>query len=264
MKKQKAIFTIVNNEKIFLPIWIEYYKNFFDLEDMFVFDHATSDGSTDNIEAKVFKLDYKKIFNHKFLKNTVEKIQKKLLKHYEVVVFVEVDELLYDINMSLDKKIELFIESKDQYLTCTAFELFQQIETEKEFDPSKHFILQRGYWFRDPGYDKTLITKIPLKYNLGFHSLVDKNINSSEGLYMIHLRRLDLNLKIEKHNFRFKNNSFDKSDKHAFHNKLSNYEDIKKWFLYQHTSPNGGKDWFAAKFEVIPDIHKNVFLNLIK
>jgi hypothetical protein len=264
MKRQKAIFTIVNNEKIFLPIWIEHYKNFFDAEDIFVFDHLSLDGSTNNLDVNIAKLNYDKIFNHEWLRNTVEKILEKLLDRYEVVVFTEIDELLYDINTPLDKKIELFIKSEDQYLTCAAFELFQQIETEKEFDPSKHFILQRGYWFRDLGYDKTLITKIPLKYNLGFHYLVDKKSNPSEGLYMLHLRRLDLNLRIEKHNFRFKNNSFDENDENAFHNKLSNYEDIKKWFLYQHTSPNGGKDWFVAKVEPIPDIHKNVFLNSIK
>lgn len=262
-KKDKAIFTIVNNEKIFLPIWIEHYKNFFDSKDIFVFDHLTCDGSTNNIDVRVIKLSYNKIFNHVWLRNTIETIQKELLEHYKVVVFAEVDELLYDINMPLDKKIELFTKSKDEYLTCTAFELFQQVEIEKKFDPSKHFILQRDYWFRDPGYDKTLITKIPLKYNLGFHHLIDKETNSSEGLYMLHLRRLDLDLRFQKHNFRFKHYSFEEYDSSGHHNKLYEYEKIKKWFLYEHTS-NNGEDWFVAKVELIPDIHKNVFLNLIK
>lgn len=266
MKKNKAIFTIVNNEKIFLPIWIEHYKNFFDTKDIFVFDHLTSDGSTDNLDVKTAKLNsYNKIFNHSWLKNTVEKIQKKLLEHYEIVVFTEVDELLYDINMSLDKKIEIFSESKDQYLTCTAFELFHQIDIEKEFDPSKHFILQRNYWFRDPGYDKTLITKIPLEYSIGFHNILNKQSNFSEGLYMLHIRRLDLNLRIEKHNFRFKNCSFDENDQSGYHNKLNDHENIKKWFLYEQINHLGnGENWLAAKTEIIPYIHKNVFYNLIK
>jgi hypothetical protein len=263
-KKDKAIFTIVNNEKIFLPIWIEHYKNFFDSKDIFVFDHLTQDGSTNDLDVKVVKLNYNKIFNHSWLRKMVEKIQKTLLDHYKVVIFTEVDELLYDINMSLDKKIELFIESKDEYLTCTTFELFQQIEIEKNFEPSKHFILQRNYWFRDPGYDKTLITKIPLKYNFGFHTLLYQENNFSEGLYMLHIRRLDLNLRLLKHNFRFEHCSFDEKDSHGYHNKLDEYEKIKKWFVYDHIVKPDLTGWTQTKIERIPDLHKNIFLNLIK
>ena len=37
---------MVHNESVFFPIWLSYYSRFFAPEDIFVFDHETTDGST--------------------------------------------------------------------------------------------------------------------------------------------------------------------------------------------------------------------------
>ena len=42
-----AVFTLVRDEKDFLPIWVRYYSRHFDVGDLFILDHGTTDGSTD-------------------------------------------------------------------------------------------------------------------------------------------------------------------------------------------------------------------------
>ena len=47
--KDCAVFTIVKNEKLFLPIWIKHYKKFFDNYDIYILDHESNDDSTKNL-----------------------------------------------------------------------------------------------------------------------------------------------------------------------------------------------------------------------
>ena len=42
----RAVFTMVYNEPVFLPIWLRYYSRFFAPDDIYVFDHQSTDGST--------------------------------------------------------------------------------------------------------------------------------------------------------------------------------------------------------------------------
>ncbi len=44
-----AVFTQVKNEKVFLPIWINHYSQYFNTEDLYVLDHQSKDGSADNL-----------------------------------------------------------------------------------------------------------------------------------------------------------------------------------------------------------------------
>src|SRR5436190_17272313 len=45
--RRRAALTMVQNEAVFLPIWLRYYSRFFGPDDLYVLDHDTSDGSTD-------------------------------------------------------------------------------------------------------------------------------------------------------------------------------------------------------------------------
>jgi hypothetical protein len=41
-----AVFTIVHNEEVFLPVWLRYYQRHVPVADMWIMDHNTVDGST--------------------------------------------------------------------------------------------------------------------------------------------------------------------------------------------------------------------------
>ena len=44
-----AVITYVYNEKTNLPIWIKYYGSLFGIENLFIADRGSTDGSTDNL-----------------------------------------------------------------------------------------------------------------------------------------------------------------------------------------------------------------------
>ena len=77
MKRNRAAFTIVQNEPLFLPKWLDYYGRHFPAGDLYVLDHATADSSTSAAAQKwpatrfvpVHRLES---FNHNWLRETVE------------------------------------------------------------------------------------------------------------------------------------------------------------------------------------------------
>jgi hypothetical protein len=52
-----AAFTMVKNEKWFLPIWLNYYTKFIDERDIYVLDHASTDGSIQMVREQYKKIN---------------------------------------------------------------------------------------------------------------------------------------------------------------------------------------------------------------
>src|SRR5450755_1384172 len=93
MAPSRAIVTIVHNEAFFLPIWRRYYGQFFAPEDMYVFDHQSSDGSTDDVDFHVERVTHEGV-DHRWMRNTIQAKQHELLERYDVVLINDVDEIV--------------------------------------------------------------------------------------------------------------------------------------------------------------------------
>jgi hypothetical protein len=100
-KKKCAVFTMVKNENYFLPIWLKHYKRYFDNSDIYILDHQSNDGSTEELDVNVELVINELAFDHQWLVNTVQNFQVKLLEQYESVLFAEADELVYTIGKPL-------------------------------------------------------------------------------------------------------------------------------------------------------------------
>jgi hypothetical protein len=199
MKKKSAVFTIVKNENYFLSIWIKHYKKYFDETDIYILNHQSTDGSTNNLSVNVIPVINELAFDHDWLVETVQDFQKSLLIKYECVVFVESDELLYSIEKPLNEIIIDLINNPSQdYITCIGYEVIE-MKGELSLTPSDEIFKNRDYWFRHLLYDKTLISKIPLSWSRGFHHINKKIINKSYGLYMVHLHRVDFEIMLKRH-----------------------------------------------------------------
>ncbi|WKZ24387.1 MAG: glycosyltransferase family 2 protein [Patescibacteria group bacterium] len=223
---KKAIFTLVQNEKFFLPIWLKYYSRYFAPEDIYILDHNTSDGSTDNLKAKVIKLDYPGFFDHLWMNQTVKDFQKKLLNDYDVVVFVEADEILASVKEpDFAKAIDEEIKDKD-YLPARGFEII-----DKERSPllPGKIIAQKHFGIWEKLYNKNLISKVALDWGMGFHAL-DTTEAENSNFVLIHLHRVDYQEYIKrKLNFAKK----EKTKEHrwwGWQNKLEKEKDIIKYF----------------------------------
>lgn len=251
-KRKCGIFTIVKDEKFFLPIWLRYYKQFFEDIDIYVLNHQSTDGSTENINVNVINVSNEVHFDHKWLVATVQNFQKELLQKYQAVIFAEADEILYGLNQNLNDLIDTFISSKHKFITCNGYEIMQKLEIEKPISNTDSILLNRNYWFKEPMVDKTLLSKVPLEWSVGFHKCNYTNYYSN--LYMAHLHRVDFNMMLERHHLR--------STKWNLCQ-----EDLKKKWGWHHAI--GDKDGVLKIFNMhvkdiveIPTDHKNSLTGL--
>jgi hypothetical protein len=242
------VFTIVKNERYFLPIWLKYYSRYFDSEDIYVLDHQSDDGSTSMISANVIKVENELAFDHRWLAETVSNFQKELLNEYECVIFSEADELLYSPKYDLNELIDVFLSSDDEFLTCFGYEIVQKIPEEINLNPGDEIFINRKYWDRHEVYDKPLISKISMDWVPGFHDCWDMRKNYNCDLHLIHLHRVDFELLMERHKERAQWKY--KDDKLGYQNKTDNRDWLWDWF-----------NWFKPKWE-IPDDHRIRFIGI--
>lgn len=202
MKKKCAVFTIVKNEKYFLPIWINHYKRYFDSSDIYILDHESDDGSTNNLDVNVINVTNEVAFDHEWLCNTVVDFQKKLLQEYTCVLFAEGDEILYSVDRELNEAIDSFILRDDfEFIRFKGYEIIK-LESEKNLLPNESIINNRNYWFYNDLYSKTLLSKVPLLWGWGFHIInnyENDKITGKFGLTLLHLHRVDFELMLERH-----------------------------------------------------------------
>lgn len=235
MKKPAAVFTIVKDEDYFLPIWLKYYSQYFSQEDIYVLDHNTSGDSTKNLTCNVQVVNNIEVFNHQWLLDTVKNFQNDLLQRYEVVVFVEVDEILYSTLKPFNEVVNEFRTSGLSFGTCIGYEIMQNLQEEQPMSPSDSIALNRRFWARMEQYDKTLISKIPLNWCIGFHMVHGLEKHFLPELYMAHLHYVDAEQSYVRYQVRLKNSKvstwadFWKSmeDKDAFYKRFANPEHKK-------------------------------------
>jgi hypothetical protein len=93
--RRRAVFTIVQNEPLMLPLWLGYYGRYFEADDRYVLDHDSTDGSTDLLEgAHHVPIHRRGSFDHRWLRETVEAFQAFLLSSYDAVLLTELDEFV--------------------------------------------------------------------------------------------------------------------------------------------------------------------------
>jgi len=200
MSRKKAVFTIVKNEKVFLPIWLKYYSKFFDSENIYVLNHNSTDGSIkENLKKFEFRtetLDNPTSFDHTWLLEQVKKKQKELLNIYEYVLFAEADEIILPDYSKFNGLSEYINKFRKDCISCLGYEIIQ-MRDEMPINLNKTILSQRKFWFRRKRMDKPLLSKIPLDWIEGFHSAANCR-ETSDDLYLVHLHRFDYQLALKK------------------------------------------------------------------
>ena len=198
-KRKCAIFVMVKNENIFLPIWLKYYSRYIDGNDIYVFDHRTVDGSVDRCRKEytfnAIRLDYPLSFDHLWFKFVADTVQKKLLQHYEYVIFTDIDEIILpDVNKY--KGLDEYIQKLDSdYVRCLGYDLIHlPYKNEQPYNAVQPVLSQRKFWYHTHWYNKTLISRQPLNWEIGFHEVRDLNVEVDRDLMLIHLHKLDFDI----------------------------------------------------------------------
>lgn len=190
-----AFFTLVRNEKFFLPLILKYYSKYFNPEDMYVLDHDSNDGSTDNLACNHVRVTHEFV-DHVWMLDTVRNFQKQLLKQYEYVLFAEADEIVF-----AKEGLDNFIKGiKDESVRCTGYDVCQHREIERNpYDTTKSVLSQRSYWIRSELYSKPLLARVPLDWCLGFHNAGNASQEFNPNLLLMHLHKFDFNTACIRH-----------------------------------------------------------------
>jgi hypothetical protein len=227
----RAVLTIVKNESIFLPIFLRYYGQFFDAEDIYVLDHGTTDGSTDVGGFRREIVDHPFV-DHTWMRDTVQARQHELLQSYEVVLVCDVDEIIAPNPRKYDGLGDYIDRMSADYVNCRGVEVIHMKDTEPRIDLSRNILDQRHWWFRNYIYSKPLLSRVPQQWVPGFHHREDGTSNQDLQLLLIHLHRMDYELCWARHHFR---NRLDWNDgdlylRSGYQNRIVEDKEFEDWF----------------------------------
>jgi hypothetical protein len=228
--KRRAVVTMVHNEAVFFPIWLRYYSRFFAADDIYVLDHESTDGSTTGGGFVRIPVAHDSV-DHTWMVRTIESLQHELIERYDVVLATDVDEIVApDPNWgSLGDYIDRFDE---EFVNCLGYELLHVRDVEGPFRVDRPVLEQRGYWFANDGYDKPLLSTVPMTWTPGFHSRPDGRMVLDPDLRLIHLHRMDYDVCFARHRWRRSRgwNQRDVAAGWAQHNRIAEGEEFERWF----------------------------------
>lgn len=201
MKRRIAVFTIVQNEPVFLPVWSRYYRQHVPPGDLFVLDHDSTDAVTVETARRCNRVPVHRSesFNHGWLRDVVVSFQAFLLQSYELVLFCEVDEIVAPDPRRWPKGLAEFLEHRGVpevgFVRCLGYEIVHQPrEGEPQLDWQQPVLRQRGYRRRSDRYSKPLLAGRRLEWDIGFHQFCSPQPplpSPDPELLLLHLHRVD-------------------------------------------------------------------------
>ena len=253
-RKRRAVLTIVRDEPVFFPIWLDYYSRFFDPDDIYVLDHETSDGSTGGDGFVRVPVAHETV-DHTWMVRTIEEHQHELLDRYDVVLVTDVDEIVAPSPAwgTLGDYIDRL---EEDFVNCVGYELLHLVDREPPFDPTRKVLDQRRYWFANEIYDKPALATQPMNWKPGFHRTEDGRMRPDPDLHMIHLHRMDYEICLERHRGRERRswNDHDVALGWAEHNRITDETGFARWFYEESNA-----DWREIVIERIPTMWKGAF-----
>ncbi|MCC6890823.1 MAG: SEC-C domain-containing protein [Hyphomicrobiales bacterium] len=187
-----AAITMVFNEGVFLPIWLKHYGDAFGLDNLYVIDDGSTDGST-SADAGYHCLRRAKVpFDEDDRATLVSRFHQELLRHYDAVLYTDVDELIV-VDPKVGKPLRDYLaEHPFDYKNAVGFNVVHHPATEAPIDVERPLFAQRKYLEFDFDYSKPAIAKVPMEWEPGFHFTRARVANYDPSLILFHLRAMDL------------------------------------------------------------------------
>jgi Glycosyl transferase family 2 len=248
----RAAFTIVQNEPVFLPLWLRYYGRHFDSADIYVLDHDSTDGSTALAEgvANVVRVHREVSFDHTWLTGVVEDFQAFLLRSYHAVLFAEADEFIVPDPECYAGIGDYMERLKGLTARCSGYNVVHYPDDEAPLSFDQPILGQRRYWHPSPQwYSKRLLSKVPLSWNIGFHQEFNApDVSPDPELFLVHLHRVDYEYCLDRHRAVTAREWYegDRQFDLGWHYRVVEPDEFREWFFH-------GDDLEGSGPEPIPE-----------
>lgn len=207
-----AIFTIIQNETIWLDIWCNHYIQQAPPDHIYILDHDSTgegiesiDRAKDKYGVNVLSISHDLTHDHYWLSNTASKFQHFLLNSYEAVLYTDVDEIVFpDPNSGYelisDFAFDNLIEPRN-IIRCCGYEIVHKLDEEDKLDFNKPILEQRKYWYHCIMYSKPLLANIPISWQDGFHMAdeIPETEVIDNNLLLLHLHKIDFDYAHQRH-----------------------------------------------------------------
>ncbi len=185
-----AAVTMVYNESVFLPIWLRHYARQVGIENCYVVDHGSDDGSTDRLggasRVRIPRSPYdphlQSRFNSEFCSS--------LLHWYDWVIYSDVDEIVVADPKIAASLTEYCARDLPEVVTAIGLNTIHCPATEPPLDLARPITEQRPYVFTASSMCKPLLIRRPVVWAPGSHAANAATV--FDHLYMFHLRWFDL------------------------------------------------------------------------
>lgn len=192
-----AAVTMVFNEQVFLPIWLTHYGQAVGYQNLFVIDDGSDDGSTSDSRILNIIRRPRGELDEAYRARLISRFHEKLLKHYDVVIFTDADELIV-VDPDVDQSIASYLESRDfGFLNPIGLNVVHRVEREPPINLGKPLLAQRRYMKFSPWYSKPAIARIPMDWLPGFHRCRSPQ-RFDRNLLLFHLRSMDVGVARER------------------------------------------------------------------
>lgn len=192
-----AAITFCRDEGRMLPLWIKYYGDQFGVENLYVVDDNSEDGSTDNLPCDVVHIP--PIRGGKFNSTRmamVGNLGRSLFQLYDVVMFCDTDEFIVpdpEKYAGLEKYIEARTGEGLNAVGSLGFNVVHNVGSEPSLDLSQPLLGQRRLAKFLPLMCKPAIKWVPAHWSSGTHG-VRTPYRVDPDLWMFHMKFGDRDL----------------------------------------------------------------------
>lgn len=193
MKKPAAAITMVFNEPVLLPIWLNYYGSRLGHENLFVIDDGSNDTSIrkNNIVNLISRR--RGYWDDRERAKTLSYFHEELLQYYDVVLYADADEFIVP-DPNLDTPLKDYLISRDkQWINTIGLNVIHNRSREGPLDLTRPLFSQRAYVQFDQLYCKPTIARVPMRWKPGLH-FSERPPSYATDLFLFHLRAMDYDI----------------------------------------------------------------------
>jgi hypothetical protein len=176
----------------YFPSWLAYYSGQFGTDSIHVFTYPNS-----REEFKLYDLGalhaLPSAYSDDLRRDTITAYVNSLLQSHDLVLRVDVDEFLVPDPAKFPDLITSLKNFPGSHVTAYGFDVIQSPQ-ESVLNLTSPILAQRQFAYALTALNKTCVTRVPLKWNRGFHYCT---VPPTFGdLYLFHTKRADIGLQI--------------------------------------------------------------------